>query len=452
MGCERFCSFSPHLLKLSNRFRWVFCQLETLRHCLPPSVQRTLDELPESLDETYERMLKEIKRPNRDHARRLLRCLVVAVRPLRIDELAEVLAVDFDDEDGVPKLNPDWRWKDEEQAVLSLCSSLISIVNIEELRFVQFSHFSVKEFLTLPRLATSSRDVSWYHVSLEAAHMVLAQACLGVLLWLGDRVGGSPLAEFAAQHWVTHTQFKNVSTQVQRAMECLFDPDQPHFAVWVELYDIDTYPLRRSTFYMFAPFEKSGATPLYYAALCGFHDLAEHLIVKKMQDVNAEGGYYLRPLVAALAGRHFRTAELLRRNGADPNVQGEAMMTPLHSAAYYGDLQVVQKLIEYGADIDAQDVGGRTPLYQLSEGINLKDPSVIHLLLGHGAHVNSRAKDGSTPLHRATSWGAMKVARMLLEHGADVEAKDDLDRTPLRCVRVRQRNDMRKLLSEYGAK
>ena len=250
------------------------------------------------MDETYERLLKEIKKPNRDHAWRLLQCLVVAIRPLRIDELAEVLAINFDDEEGVPKLNPDWRWEDQEQALLSSCSSLISIVDIEELRFVQFSHFSVKEFLTSPRLATSSRDVSWYHVGLEAAHMILAQACLGVLLWLGNRVGSSPLAKYAAQHWVTHAQFENVSTHVQKAMVCLFNPDQPHFAVWVELYDIDTTPRHPSALYIFTTFKESGATPLYYAALCGFHDLAQHLIVKNLQHVNAKGGYYLRPLLA----------------------------------------------------------------------------------------------------------------------------------------------------------
>ena len=102
----------------------MFCQLEVLRDCLPPSVRRTLDELPESLDETYERVLNEIKKPNRDHARRLLQCLVVAVRPLRVTELAEVLAVDYDDEDGIPKLNPNWRWEDQEQALLTSCSSL----------------------------------------------------------------------------------------------------------------------------------------------------------------------------------------------------------------------------------------------------------------------------------------------------------------------------------------
>jgi hypothetical protein len=279
----------------------------------------------------------------------------VAIRPLGIDELAEVLAVDFDDGESVPNLNPDWRWEDQEQALLSSCSSLISIVNIEESRIVQFSHFSVKEFLTSPRLATSSRDLSWYHVSLEDAHVILAQACLGVLLWSGDRAGGSPLAKYAAQHWVTHAQFENVSTQVQTAMECLFDPGQPYFAMWVKLYDINTRPLSSTTFYIFYAIGKSGATPLYYAALCRFHDLAEHLIVKNLQDVNVQGGFYFQLFVAALAGRHFKTAELLHRHGADPNVQGQCMRTPLHSAAYYGDLEMAQKLIKYSADIDVQE-------------------------------------------------------------------------------------------------
>jgi hypothetical protein len=89
----------------------VFCQLKILRECLPSSVRRFLGELPESLDEAYERVLREIKKPNRDHARRPLQCLVVAIRPLRVEELAEVLAVDFDDAEGIPKLKAGWRWE-----------------------------------------------------------------------------------------------------------------------------------------------------------------------------------------------------------------------------------------------------------------------------------------------------------------------------------------------------
>src|ERR1700733_8655991 len=234
-------------VEIFNRFRWAFCQLETLRHCLPPSVHRTLDELPESLDETYERVLREIKKPNRDHARRLLQCLVVAIRPLGVKELAEVLAVDFGDEERIPKLKLDWRWEDEEQALLTSCSSLIAIVETDHSRVVQFSHFSVKEYLTSTRLATSSGDLSRYHVDLEPAHTILAQACMGVLLQTDDHAEQnaaekiSPLAKYAAEHWVTHAQFQSVTSLLRKAMEYLFDPDKPYFTALLPLEDIKNF-------------------------------------------------------------------------------------------------------------------------------------------------------------------------------------------------------------------
>jgi hypothetical protein len=56
-------------------------------------------------------VLREIKRPNQDHAQRLLKCLVVAIRPLRVEELAEVLAIGVNDAEEIPKLNPSWRWE-----------------------------------------------------------------------------------------------------------------------------------------------------------------------------------------------------------------------------------------------------------------------------------------------------------------------------------------------------
>ena len=149
--------------------------------------------------------------------------------------------------EGIPKLKPDWRWEDQEQALLIACSSLIAIVETGDSRVVQFSHFSVKEFLTSSRLATASGEASNYHIDLKPAHMTLAQACLGVLLRTHDDVDGNtpadhPLAQYAAQHWTTHTQFEDVSSRLQKGMEYLFDPDKPHFEVWRTLYDIDTMP------------------------------------------------------------------------------------------------------------------------------------------------------------------------------------------------------------------
>ena len=441
-----------------DRFRWIFCQLEVLRDCLPSSVRRTLKELPESLDETYERILKEVKKPNRALARRVLQCLVVATRPLRVVELAEVLAVDFDDVEGIPKLKPDWRWEDQELALLSACSSLIAIVEADGSRVVQFSHFSVKEFLTSTRLASAIGEVSNYYIDLEPAHTVLAQACLGILLQTQDDVEGytpndHPLDRYAAEHWTGHAQFGEVSPCLQRGMECLFDPDEPHFKVWLTLYDMDTLPTFDTTIISWdEPFTELPAAPLYYAALCGFHDLVEHLITKHPQDVNANGGWYMRPILAALAGEYFQMADLLRHNGADPHVRGDGGKTPLHFAAHHENLEVVKKLIGYDADINSRDDYGCTPLHLVSTGSYFKDDSVLRLLLEHSADVNARTKDGRTPLYVASLWGTLEVVRLLLEHGADLEAKKNDGETALQVAARDGHDEIVELLREHGAK
>ena len=440
--------------------------------------------MPESLDETYERILKEIKKPNRDLARRVFQCLVVATRPLRVAELAEVLTVDFDDVEGIPRLNSDWRWEDQEQALLIACSSLIAIVEAGDVetgdsdsdaetddgdsqysrveagdsRIVQFSHFSVKEYLTSSRIATASGGVSNYHIDLEPAHTILAQACLGVLLQIQDDDDGYTrndhlLAQYVAKHWATHAQFGEVSSHLHKGMEYLFDAKKPHFNVWVALCDIDTYPNYGTTFYYFARYDKRPATPLYYAALCGFHDLAEHLITKHPQGVNADGGYYVRPLVAALAGEHFQTAYLLRHHGANLDARGQFRTSPLHAAAYSGNFEMVRILIKYNpAAIDARDVDGWTPLYWASDDRQLKDRSVLRLLLEHGADINAQSHRGWAPLHEASSRAALEVVRLLLEHGADIEVKDNEGQTALQ-IAVRERHDkVVELLREHGAK
>ena len=221
-----------------------------------------------------------IKGDDQAHAYRMLKCLTVANRPLSVAELAELLAFDFDaSKGGIPKLNSDWRWEDHEEAVLSTCSSLITVVPGRRSRVVQFSHFSVKEYLMSDRLATSTSDISQYHISPPDAHTVLAQACLGVLRQDADVKSGAdsgPLARYAARHWVTHAQVESVSLRVRDGVRYLFDPDKPYFQGWIQLYDIDN----GHDYYGRVSYPEPGARPLYYAALCGFHELVEHLTLK----------------------------------------------------------------------------------------------------------------------------------------------------------------------------
>jgi len=75
----------------------------------------------------------------------------VASRPLLVEELAEILAFDFKS-GTIPKFHKDWHLKNPVKAILSACSMLLSIVDVETYsetyRVVQFAHFTVKEFLT----------------------------------------------------------------------------------------------------------------------------------------------------------------------------------------------------------------------------------------------------------------------------------------------------------------
>ena len=175
-------------------------------------------------------------------------------------------------------------------------------------------------------------------------------ASLSVLLRLdGDHVeqsgvrNSSPLTKYTAEHWVAHAQDEKVSSCLRKAMGYLFDLGNPYFAARLQL---DSISLEGSAFYNFTPVSKSRATPLYYAALYGFQDLVEHLIVNDPNQVNATGGHCVIPLVAALAAGHFQpeTAKFLIDNDAHPNVRGIHNMTPPLSAAYNGDLKMVQVL------------------------------------------------------------------------------------------------------------
>jgi len=208
--------------------------------------------------------------------------------------------------------------------------------------------------------------------------------------------------------------------------------------------------LLRAVFVQFAPVSKADATPLYYAALCGFPKFVEQLIVKYPQHVNNLGGYYVPPAVAALAGRYFQLAQLLHRNGSSVDPRSFADETPLHSAAYYWDLEMVQILPDYGVDVNAQARAGSTPLnFVINHFI---DHGVVRLLLDHGADPNIPTKDGSTPLHRASGRGVIEVIHPLIEYGVSVEAQDDEDRTPLDVASGEQREEIIKLLLEHRAK
>ena len=311
---------------------------------------------------------------------------------------------------------------------------------------------------------------------------------MGVLLRLDDRVneenvGDIPLVKYAAQYWVDHARFEKVASRIRDAMEYFFDADKSHWGAWCKVQMIDeSWPSFFTT-------TSQGGFPLYYASLGGFYDLAEHLVGKHPEHINARGGQMETPLVAALHGKHFEVAEILHQNGADveirdasedpllreackggfpeivqwllihgadANAQGLSW-PPLTVAAGYGQLEEVQMLIEYNADIHSRNNTGITPLHAAASRRDRDHINIMQVLLDHGANPNARDESNSTPLHRSSwyagrnSGGTPEGTRLLLKHGATIDAEDNEGRTPLQLALERGRDDIVTCLKEHGA-
>ena len=123
-----------------SRFRWVQCQLGVLKRCMTAvQVRKALDDLPSSLNETYERILLKVKEDAHaaEVVRNALAWLVVALSPLQLSEIMDGLSVDPHQQvlnrDSGPLHGP---------ALLDALGSLVTYNEVTDI--VILSHFSVK--------------------------------------------------------------------------------------------------------------------------------------------------------------------------------------------------------------------------------------------------------------------------------------------------------------------
>ena len=447
----------------------MVCQLDRLRRCLSPRIRQALNELPETLDETYERTLLDIGEENWAYAHRLFQCIVVARCPLRVEELAEFLVFKAD-AGGSLTFQKDWRPENPRDTVLSTCSSLISIVNVYGSAVMQFSHFSVKEYLTSSRIAEGR--VSRYYISLEPAHIFVTQACLSLLLQLDDHVTDDgieelPLAQYAGHYWTEHGEFEDVASHTEDLMKRFFNPENHHFANWVRTHD--SYP-------------DGEEKPLHYAAYHGFHRVVEWLITTCSQDVNVLVSSGWTPFHTASSYGQFMVVQVLLHH-ADPNAVDDEIWTPLHHASWDGHSKIARLLLEHGANVDVKNYASETPLRLVSEGSGSlevaelllehgADPSVrceygrdslymaiqkgheglVQLLLKHGADPSTIDDDGQTLLHVSSEEGELKVTQRLLELGVDVNSRNNEGQTPLQVAMQNGKEQVVQLLLQHGAK
>lgn len=127
--CNSFLNF----INLDCRFRWVECQLETLRKCITvAAIEKALTGLPKTLDDTYNRILDSIPEEYQKEAFCVMQLLTVSYHPLTIAEVAEAVAIDCENEE----FDPENRLPDQTD-ILEICSSLVTLSGYRNIIWVK---------------------------------------------------------------------------------------------------------------------------------------------------------------------------------------------------------------------------------------------------------------------------------------------------------------------------
>jgi ankyrin repeat protein len=463
------------------RFLWVDLQLQSLRNCQPKYVKAILNDLPRGLDATYERILADFHSNNAvvSDIRRIFECVAFAARPLSLEELAEVLAIDFDSSRGAT-LQPSSRLVDTDDIFLTMCPGLLQTVEHHHLgrqevrKTVQFTHASVQEYLLSNRLANSLPS---FHTSETSAHITLAKMCFATLNSLLP-LTGLPFSDYAARNWHVHVSPGFVARATHSELCAFLHPDSQSFLAWQHVipWDQDMMEARFPLYWaarlgliehvtrLLNTHSESGngglCTALYAALQWRRLEITPYLL-KHSVVIESRGEYGSRPLHLACQNGYIEVARALIENGVSIEARDLKQRTPLHLAAQSGAIETVQDLLENGAAIEAcdenqltllhlaawfgtgetvntlltrgaaidvRDERGETPLHLAAEAGNTAS---VRFLLKNGAAIEACNESQKTPLHLTATWGQIVSARALLESGAFIEARDCRGRTPL---------------------
>jgi hypothetical protein len=350
------------------------------------SLRKSLATLPPTLDETYDRILSAISEDDLQYAVPILRWLTFSARPLLADEVAEIVAINLEDE---ARFDPEEVLEDPLD-VLNICSSLVTMTTDKDgemgsaRQIVVLAHYSVKEYLLSDRIRKGS--AAHYGMQNAACHDAIARSCLGYLLHFQgpellrhDNAKEFRLAEYSARFWIKHAQTagEQLEGYAQEAM-VMFWERKDTYLNWLRIHNPDQK--------WKAPDFKKGLeslpAPLYYASLGGLRRVVK-LLVDKSVDVNAQGGDYGNALQAASAGGHEQVVKMLLDKGANINAQGGYYGNALQAASYVGHQQVVKMLLDKGADVNAQ--GGRRYSNALQAASYVGHEQVVKILLKKNA-------------------------------------------------------------------
>ncbi|MCJ1378443.1 hypothetical protein MMC17_001542 [Xylographa soralifera] len=406
------------LLGIEHRtYLWLRLVWEVIRKSLSGTVSamnKLIDNLPVGIHESYEALLQRCDDPS--FAKRALQIVLVAGRPLTLEEMDIVLHVDEQtssyvdlDLEGSPRL---------QETLPSRCGLMISVIQSK----VYFIHQTVKDFLVNNDGTGSPSARIWQQsLTLQMSHQLMTDICFRVITFSEIQVGRADLGNallplddremdsneycqsysllsYAAIFWADHYRHTN-NCRAIKFIECFLTTSGGQSIIGSYRMDYGT---------------------TFHAASAGGHDKVVQILLDKGADANAQGGCYGNALQAASAGGHNKVVQILLDKSANVNTQGGDYGNALQAASWGGHDKVVQILLDKSANINAQGGHYGNALQAASAGGHNK---VVQILLDKSANINAQGGYYGNALQAASAEGHNKVVQILLDKSANINAQ-----------------------------
>jgi ankyrin repeat protein len=439
-------------------------------------IEAALNNLSQTLDVMYERILTNIEEMYHEDALSLLRWIAFADKPLTLNELsvAASLRPSLVEADGdvadtteecdfegpvnilaglviiIPDSGPmEGRNAKRDATVLGTnakegdLNGFGGTSRVRSSNRLRLAHFSVEEFLVSSRILDGK--ARYFYLEKKICDLYIAHSCVTYIKNYsasntrkrsGEDLVHFPLLKYAVDSWSSHLR-RSESADTSFALSILSDLRARQDWVTVR----DPKRIQRN--------DKSAGGALYHACALGLLHTTQALL-DAGADVNTQGGDYSNPLQAAAALWHGNEmlVQMLLDAGADVNAQGGFDNNALQAASIRGSDVVVRTLLNAGADVNAQGgyYGNALPAASL-RGYDV----VVQTLLDAGADVNAQGGPEGSALQIASAEGYNVVVRMLLDAGADVNAQGGLYGNALQAASLRGYDVIVRMLLDAGA-
>ncbi|KAK1777705.1 hypothetical protein QBC45DRAFT_433968 [Copromyces sp. CBS 386.78] len=346
---------TPH-----RTYLWVFLVFDHLKPLMPSMLKRTprgfktaIEELPRTVADAYERMLNRSGETTRTALQRALSVLLVARRPLQVEEFKVVVNMESHMR-SLDELDLGEDDHDFELRLRVMCGLFLSIHR----KKVYFLHQTAREYLLAKSPPLAVTPYTWRHsISELQAHSQLARVCVQYIYLLDPDVVhnphtrspcaycATPFLTYARSYWAYHIRHGDLDDDVEflTTAAAICEPGSKHLRTWTD----------RGLEEFFGP-ATTFSTSLHYPAALGCNPLVQH-IIRTMSD------------------EEFKAAH------------NTTTSTPLTLAARRGYPDTVKLLIEAGAKMDAGPRGGAH--------LSRSPRTMLHRYFGHGEFITELACD-----------------------------------------------------------